>query len=78
MGQETENVDDGLIHCWCGAIGTFEELFDMSGLASTCGGSGTLDCECGGDNLCVCHLHGGVDCDGCEDCRCNDDHDEWD
>ena len=43
----------------------------------TCGGSGRRDCYCGGD-LCVCHLHGGIECDGCEDCDLDEDdfHDD--
>lgn len=27
-----------------------------------------LYCICGGD-FCVCHNHGEVECDGCEDCE---------
>jgi hypothetical protein len=39
----------------------------------------TLDCRCGGD-LCVCHNHGSVECDGCIDCdeEANDEHDYGD
>lgn len=71
---EPDAVEDGIIECWCGARGTFDELFDTSGLAAHCGGSGTLYCDCGGD-FCVCHFHGSTDCDGCVDCL----HDEgWD
>ena len=72
---------DEIIHCWCGAEGTYDELFDDTGLPDTCGGLGTLYCECGGD-FCVCHHHGEVECDGCPDCRDEEDdyhHDpEWD
>lgn len=50
-----------LIKCWCGAEGTYEQLFDD---AERCGGSGM--CLCGGDN-CVCHNHG--ECGGCADCE---------
>lgn len=60
--------DDSIIECWCGARGTYEELFDASGLPpGGCGGLGFVQCECGGD-MCVCHHHGEVECDGCEDC----------
>ncbi|KKN41849.1 hypothetical protein LCGC14_0719090 [marine sediment metagenome] len=67
--------DDDQIECWCGATGTYDKLFDASGLPpypQGCGGSGMLICECGGDQ-CVCHHHGEVECPGCEDC---DDPDE--
>lgn len=45
---------------------------DLRSLSRTCGGTGWLDCECGGD-FCVCQLQGGMYCPGCEDCR---EHDE--
>jgi hypothetical protein len=61
------------IRCWCGAEGTFNDLFDTSGLDSTCGGTGSLNCYCGGDQ-CVCHFHGETDCPGCEDCLDPDDY----
>ena len=61
------NVDEPKIECWCGAVGTYEELFDVNHLDTTCGGSGVLYCYCGGD-FCMCHYHGELDCDGCEDC----------
>jgi hypothetical protein len=48
---------------------------DLRSLSRTCGGTGWLDCECGGD-FCVCTLNGGVDCLGCVDCREHDDYDE--
>jgi len=67
--------DDDKITCWCGATGTLEELFDGEVYERDCGGTGYLYCECGGDGLCVCHHHGGVECDGCVDC-CDDD-DSW-
>lgn len=66
--------DDGLIECWCGAKGTFEELFDSEVFEHTCGGTGMLNCECGGD-FCCCHNHGEVECPGCEDCEFDDDYD---
>ena len=43
-------------------------MSDLRSLSRTCGGTGWLDCECGGD-FCVCTLNGGIDCPGCEDCR---------
>lgn len=43
----------------------------------SCGGSGTLQCICGGD-FCICHNHGEVDCPGCEDCDGNGDFDDDD
>ena len=67
-------IADDVIQCWCGASGTYEELFDSSGLDYTCGGSGTLNCVCGGD-FCVCHYHGLAECYGCEDCRKDEDDD---
>jgi hypothetical protein len=50
--------------CWCGEK---NPAYNEDGLQSTCGGTGTLECLCGGDN-CACHYHGEVECDGCEDC----------
>ena len=61
--------------CFCGAVGTPEELFDEDGLEALCGGLGTLYCYCGGD-LCVCHHHGEVDCPGCVDCEPDETPDE--
>jgi hypothetical protein len=55
------------IRCWCGVEGTYEELFDDACLDRSCGGTGELSCECGGDQ-CVCHHHGATECPGCEDC----------
>lgn len=58
--------------CWCGAENPYcADVED--GLDETCGGSGVLHCYCGGD-LCVCHNHGEVQCDGCPDCDFDDDH----
>lgn len=62
--------DDDTAPCWCG-----EEHPHYEPLPATCGGLGTIECECGGDGLCVCHNHGGIDCDGCEECE---DGDDWD
>lgn len=60
--------DDTEFECWCGAKGKSGELYDMSCLSDTCGGSGTLNCLCGGDQ-CVCHWHGEIECPGCADCE---------
>lgn len=60
--------------CWCGAEGKVTELYDDTGLESSCGGTGSLNCHCGGD-LCVCHYHGETECPGCTDCE--DDDDGW-
>lgn len=68
MTAETETI-----RCWCGAQGTPAELFNFDHLSETCGGLGELHCYCGGD-LCVCHNHGEVECDGCADCE---DEDPW-
>jgi len=70
---EQELEDSGLIRCWCGAVGTYDEMFLDSG-SDRCGGLGERDCHCGGD-LCVCHNHGTIECYGCEDCEGYDD--EW-
>lgn len=72
-----EDMDlDGPFRCWCGAEGTFEEMFDFGDAESGCGGSGTITCECGGD-FCVCHHHGEYECPGCDDCRDHDFDDCW-
>ena len=63
--------------CHCGARGTYDELCDEDGLARRCGGTGELDCLCGGD-LCVCHHHGATSCPGCEDCDGDEiDDEDW-
>lgn len=73
MSKPEEDIDDEIIiTCWCGATGTADELFDDDCLDESCGGSGELNCYCGGD-LCVCHNHGSVECPGCEDCEGIDD-----
>lgn len=77
MSGDNEPEDDGLIECWCGAVGDYDELFSDL-IDDTCGGTGMLHCECGGDGLCVCHWHGETSCDGCEDCWPDDDDgQEW-
>ena len=60
--------------CWCGEKDPF---YSDNGLVEGCGGTGTVECLCGGDQ-CVCHNHGEVECDGCEDCDYNADDDEVD
>jgi hypothetical protein len=49
--------------CWCGVKNPYYEP-----LPHNCGGSGIIDCLCGGD-FCVCHNHSEVECPGCEDCE---------
>lgn len=70
--EDDVDIDDDIITCWCGAEGTYDELFDDSGLPESCGGLGVMHCECAG-SFCQCHNHGEVQCDGCEDCE-----DDWD
>ncbi len=69
--------DDTVFTCWCGAKGTYDEMFAETD--ENCGGTGTLNCYCGGD-FCVCHNHGEVECDGCEDCESQepDDYEDYD
>ncbi len=74
MGDEAETGDE-IITCWCGATGTFAELFSYDYINRSCGGSGSINCYCGGDQ-CVCHHHGSIDCDGCEDCESDEDYDD--
>ena len=58
--------DDEIITCWCGAKGTYDELFDDPD--EGCGGTGYVYCYCGGDQ-CVCHHHGQeIECPGCDEC----------
>ena len=70
---------DPVIKCWCGAEGPHDELFSLAPYAETCGGTGYIPCFCGGDGCC-CHHHGGIECDGCDDCAEYDDEYEefWD
>lgn len=82
LGELTE-----FTRCWCGEWGWPEDLFDDDGLEASCGGSGELNCYCGGD-FCVCHHHGEAQCWGCGDCMaevddeppCDDEEDDgpWD
>lgn len=61
MGYEVEHPDLGKM--W---------MADHSdGLDTRCGGSGILNCHCGGD-LCVCGNFGEVYCEGCSDCEFED------
>ena len=66
------------MRCWCGQEGKASDLYSRSGLETSCGGTGTLHCWCGGD-LCVCHYHGETPCEGCEDCEDDelDDDDDF-
>lgn len=66
-----------LITCWCGAVGTYEEMFSDAYLERSCGGTGQLTCFCGGD-FCVCHNHGSDECFGCDDCDGDDEHGWYD
>lgn len=77
--DDTDDDPGPILRCWCGAEGTYDELFDDDGLDASCGGTGHVDCHCGGD-LCVCHHHGQeVECPGCDECPERDgDYDGWD
>lgn len=78
MSDPLPNLNNTQIQCWCGAVGTPDELFDKAVFAEQCGGGGFLHCLCGGDT-CVCHNHGEVECPGCPDCDGESDDDgEWD
>lgn len=46
--------------------------FSLGYLDRTCGGTGMLRCDCGGD-FCVCGWNGEAECDGCADCEGEDD-----
>jgi len=65
-----------IIRCWCGEIGMYDELFDDSGLQDGCGGTGRVECFCGGD-ICICHHHGqSTECPGCDECPERDEYDD--
>ncbi len=70
--HEKVETDEDTFECWCGAKGKYEEMF--APMPSRCGGSGYMECECGGD-LCVCHNHGEMECFGCPDCEGDSDDD---
>lgn len=72
----TPEHGEEIITCWCGARGICEELFDDACLDEGCGGTGSLNCYCGGDQ-CVCHNHGEVECPGCDECD-SGHGDDWD
>lgn len=74
--HDIEPIDE-TITCWCGAKGTYDELFSDECLDETCGGSRTLHCHCGGHLLCVCHHHGETECRGCRDCDEDDECDDF-
>lgn len=77
MSKRKPTIDDVIITCWCGVQGTADELFAPEWKNRGCGGTGTVDCLCGGD-FCVCHNHGSVECDGCLDCDFDDEDQEHD
>jgi hypothetical protein len=56
-----------MVACWCG-----ERRPYFGPLPARCGGFGHSPCLCGGEG-CVCHHHGDIECDGCEDCQPGDD-----
>lgn len=74
--MSADSLPKPVFTCWCGAVGTSEELYSDT-LDPCCGGSGTIHCYCGGDQ-CVCHYHGSVECPGCEDCENLDDDSDYD
>ena len=77
MPDEIHDPDLEHIRCWCGAEGSYEDLFDDSGLEDHCAGTGSLNCYCGGD-FCVCHYHGETECPGCPDCQGDADDSDYD
>lgn len=54
-------------------VAYFVRLYEY--LEDGCGGTGRLNCYCGG-NCCVCQLKGGIDCDGCEECGGPEDEED--
>lgn len=72
-----EFLDTSFVKCWCGMEGRACDLFDSDFLDESCGGTGILNCHCGGD-LCVCHHHGETECFGCPDCEGEDDWEDGD
>ena len=75
MNDEPE-VESETFECWCGAVGRFEEMFDFTDSEGGCGGSGIINCECGGE-FCVCHHHGEYECPGCDECKGDEDDYDW-
>ena len=67
--DDADDLDPGPDVCWCGVERPY-----YAPLPTCCGGSGMIDCHCGGDQ-CVCHWHGETGCMGCEDCEQYDDYD---
>lgn len=57
--------------CWCG---TENPYFAPIPAGETCGGTGSINCYCGGDQ-CVCHWHEEIECEGCDDCNEHTDSD---
>jgi hypothetical protein len=51
--DDVDPCDPEYIHtCWCCEQGKYDELFGSDSLDYGCGGTGTLNCYCGGD-FCV-------------------------
>lgn len=59
LTNELKDVPD--VPCWCGEPHPY-----YAPIRRTCGGTGHVDCLCGGD-FCVCHNHGEVECYGCHE-----------
>jgi hypothetical protein len=66
--QEAEELNPP---CWCGVKNPYFAPVHHE----TCGGTGMINCYCGGDQ-CVCHNHGEVECFGCAECDQSDDYDD--
>lgn len=64
MADEMKDV------CWCGVERPY-----YAPVQKRCGGDGYVNCFCGGD-FCVCHHHGEIECDGCPDCRDDDEEED--
>jgi len=75
-GMPCSEVEIKNAPCWCGEENP-EYADEADGLESRCGGTGHLNCYCGGD-LCCCHHHGQAECFGCPDCEEEDDDDYYD
>ncbi len=58
--------------CWCGEP---RPKFAWAYVEASCNGLGYRHCFCGGD-FCCCHLHGGTECEGCENCDTPEDDDD--
>lgn len=57
---------------------TYWHADERDGLDRRCGGTGTLECTCAGDQ-CFCGNFGEAECLGCPDCdNDRDDNEDWD